>query len=420
MQSSIASDITIIGYQDWCHAEEHGVNHRDLHFAVELASLPEVRRVLYVSRPVSLAEQIFRRKRWKSKTGVLIDSGFGYRLYRIPGSKGLHVLSTWVPDLILPILLGRLWWNLAFRKKSILSRIAAARRKLRLSEDFLMLFTPFAISAIDTVPHTTLAFDVIDNFAKHLQLRERERRFCAEAYRRIDEKAGVIVCVSSECLDLFRNRAATLLVRNGVDKSWLTLAPPKPHDLTMFKGKVVGFGGTFTRKFNGKFLAEVADLLPEVDFVLMGKTLDPDFLSPFKGTRNVHYIGFREFEILPHYYYHFDAGIILYHREMEHDGDPLKLYEYLSLGTPVVSLSAKWALERFKGVLMLADTPGEFAAMLEKVLAGDRQEWRPICKRSILEEDFWENKAKIVHDAMYRKAAELHEMASALPGEKVG
>jgi glycosyltransferase involved in cell wall biosynthesis len=405
MNGSQIDSLTIIGYQDWCYAEDNGLNHRDLHFATCLANMPEIKSVLFVSRPVSLAEQILRKKRWKSSAGELIDSGFGYRLYKLPGYRSLYVVSTWVPDLFSPLILGRRWWNRSFKKKRILKAISAAKRKLRMSDDALMLCTPFAVSVIDNVPHKVLAFDVIDNFAKHLQLREAERRFCAKAYERIDRAADVITCVSGEAAQVFSNEDAKLIVRNGVDDSWMSMAPRKPEELARLKGRIAGFGGTFTKKFNGGFLAQVARLLPEVDFVLMGKALDEDFLLPFRGLANLHYIGSRNFDELPAFYYHFDAGLILYHREKEHDGDPLKLYEYLSLGTPVVSLSARWALERFEGVLLLADTPELFAQAIRTALDSDRQAWRSKCRGAIRDEDFWENKSRLIWKRILSKAA---------------
>jgi hypothetical protein len=294
-------DLTIIGYQDWCYAEDHGLNHRDLHLTVELAKHPHVRRVLFVSRPVSLAEQIFRGKRWKSKSANIIDSGFGFRLYEIDASRKLYVLSTWVPDLISPILLGRLWWNRVFRKKRILRQIALSKKRLEITDGILMLCTPFAVSVIEKIPYKFLIFDVIDNFAKHLQLRESERRFCARAYTEIDAKANLITCVSTESTLIFKNETSKVMIRNGVDKSWMTMTPPKPPELAKFKNRIVGFGGTFTKKFNGNFLSDVARIMPDVEFVLMGKVLDHEFQKPFSALKNVHYIGFRDFLALPAY-----------------------------------------------------------------------------------------------------------------------
>jgi teichuronic acid biosynthesis glycosyltransferase TuaH len=404
MQENSVQDITIVGYQDWCYAEDSGVNHRDLHLATEIAKLDGNVRVLYISRPVSLAEQILRRKRWKCRNGELIDQGFGYRLYKIPGYGSFYVLSTWVPDLFGPILLGRKWWNSVFRKKRIVACIARARARLGFRNDALLLFTPFAISAIDTIVHRIFGFDVIDNFEKHRLLSLEERRFCGKAYRIIDDRAHVKLGVTQESLGIFRKREGAVVVRNGVHRAWLSMNPPEPPDLARFRGKIVGFGGSISKKFNGAFLAGVAKRMPDVDFVLLGKVLDKDFFAPFKGLGNVHYLGFRNFNELPAYYFHFDAGLILYRQELEHDGDPLKLYEYLSLGTPVATLSAEWMQDRFRDVVAVSDSAEEFADKLRAVLAIDRSAWRPICRKAIREEDLWDSKAKEITFALSQAA----------------
>lgn len=398
-------DIVIIGYRDWCYAEEQGVNVRDLHFAVELAKSGNVHKVLFVNRPVTLVEQVFRGKRWKLRTGEIIEAGFGYRLCKIFGDSELYVLCTWVPDFLSPLLLGRVWWNSAFRKPRIKSLIARAKRTLGMRDDVMILCTPFGISATESVGFRHLIFDVIDNFAMHLRMRASERRFCESAYRSIGKKADTITCVSALSMKLFPESKNMVLVRNGVDRKWLDLNPPKPREFESMKGRVVGFGGNITRKFAVGFLAKVASLLPEVNFVLIGNVLDRGVLSGFNGIGNIHHLGFRNFSRLPAYYYHMDAGMILYQAEKAHDEDPLKLYEYLSLGTPAISLPAKWVQPRFDGVLFTAETPELFAAALEGILRGNRQDWRSKCRQAIFEDDFWDSKAEAIIESIDVKQA---------------
>jgi glycosyltransferase involved in cell wall biosynthesis len=398
-------DFVIVGYRDWCYAEDQGINVRDLHFAVEFANSGKAGKVLFINRPVTLLEQIFRLKRWKLRTGELVDSGFGYRLYRIPSAGELYVLCTWVPDLISPLVLGRSWWNRAFRKGRIKRIVADAKRRLGIGDGILALCTPFATSAIDAIGHGFLIFDVIDNFAKHLRMRAAERRFCAAAYREIEKRADLITCVSAESTKVFPAAKRLLLVRNGVDRGWMRLIPPKPPEYASMRGKIVGFGGNITKKFACGFLVSLARSLPDVNFVLIGHILDAGILAGFDGIRNIHYLGFRDFAALPAYYYHLDAGMILYQAEKAHDGDPLKLYEYLSLGTPVITLPAKWLQNRFDGVLFVADSPDAFKASLETIAARGREEWRGKCRMTLLEEDFWDKKAEAIIDNVIKEPA---------------
>lgn len=400
MVATKAADFTVIGYRDWCYAEDHGINVRDLHFAAEIAKSGRVRKVLFVNRPVTLIEQALRFKRWKLREGELIDSGFGYRLYRVSKDRELYVLCTWVPDLISPLILGRVWWNSAFRKKRIKDFIVRARRKLGMGDDVMMLCTPFGISAIDHIDHRKLVFDVIDNFAMHLRMRISERAFCETAYRKIDEKADVITCVSGESMKAFPNSKGRILLRNGVDRAWLTLKPAKPAEYASFKGRIIGFGGNITRKFNTRFLAELAGKMPDVDFVLIGNVLDSDVLDEFSGIGNIHHLGFRDYSRLPAYYYHLDAGMILYQADKSHDEDPLKLYEYLSLGTPAITLPAKWIQARFNEVLFTAATTDFFVEAFRKIRCQDRESWRRKCRGAIFEQDFWDSKAETIIDSV--------------------
>jgi glycosyltransferase involved in cell wall biosynthesis len=383
----------VVGYRDWIHAEDVGLNGGDLHIATELTKQPQVRKVLFVNRPVSIAEQSVRKKRWKCRKGELVDSGFGYRLFKIPEYQNFYVLNLWVADIISPLIKKRLWWDLVFLRQSIINRIAYIKKKLEIRDDVLYLFTPFAVSTLKNIPHNILAFDVIDNITKHVQYSNQEKQFCKQAYKTISQRANVITCVSSEIKDLFRESSAyTLVRRNGVDREWLEMNPEKPEEFSQIKGKIVGFGGHFSEKFNSPFLVDLAQKMPDITFVLLGKIYNKAILKPFDNINNIRYLGFRTFAELPSYYYHFDAAFILYRPEKENDGDPLKLYEYLSLGTPVVSLPSK-GVDRFPDVVMVRNTVKSFEKALRDILDSDRLYWRERCRAALSEEDFWDRKA---------------------------
>jgi glycosyltransferase involved in cell wall biosynthesis len=199
--------------------------------------------------------------------------------------------------------------------------------------------------------------------------------------------------VSPASKELFRGASGYPLVRyNGVPRAWLGMNPEKPAELSEINGKIVGFGGHFSEKFDGPFLIKLAQQMPDITFVLLGKVYDKGVLDQFKEINNIRYLGFRKFSQLPAYYYHFDAAFILYIPEKENDGDPLKLYEYLSLGTPVVSLPSR-GVDRFPEVVMVRNTVTSFEKALRDILDSDRLSWRKRCRAALSEEDFWDRKA---------------------------
>lgn len=390
-------DITLVGYRDWIHAETAGVNVRDLHIAAHLANQPGIGKVLFINRPVSLAELIVRRKRWRTVSGEVLYSKYNCQLSHMKEYGNLYVLSQFVPDIVSPLVNKRLWWNSVFRRKSVVDNIKLAKKQLAMDDDVLYLFSPLAISTIDTIPHKFFVHDVIDNFAKHNRFRHREREFVLQAYKLIGAKANLVTCVSDKASEIFKDMPAkTIVVRNGVDKAWLEMEPKKPAEFKDMEGKIVGFGGYITDKLDTEFLLELADFLPQINFVIIGDAYDKEVLKSLRDKSNIHLIGFRQFKKIPSYYYNFDVALILYKQGKGHDGDPLKVYEYLSLGTPVVSLPLDMGGREFNGMVKVESDVRAFSDELLKFLNKDRDELRVTCRSALLENDFWHEKARMI------------------------
>jgi glycosyltransferase involved in cell wall biosynthesis len=120
-----------------------------------------------------------------------------------------------------------------------------------------------------------------------------------------------------------------------------------------------------------QLLRALAEAHPEWSIVLIGKVGEGDpstSLEPLRGLANVHLLGPKAYETLPAYLKGFDTAILpnainAYTRGMF----PMKFFEYLAAGCPVVS-TALPALRGYAGVASLADTHAEFIAAVERSL----------------------------------------------------
>ncbi len=81
-------------------------------------------------------------------------------------------------------------------------------------------------------------------------------------------------------------------------------------------------------------------------------------------------LGRRPFESLPAYCAGFDAALMPFVRsKMTRNVNPIKMYEYLAAGLPVVSTSLPEA-KRFIGPIRFGDTPDQFVAACDAALEG--------------------------------------------------
>jgi hypothetical protein len=83
---------------------------------------------------------------------------------------------------------------------------------------------------------------------------------------------------------------------------------------------------------------------------------------------NVHLPGRRPYEEMPSYLYHFDVCIIPFKKnKVTEAADPVKLYEFLSSGKPIVARDLN-EIRQYEDLLYLFDTEEGFVQSIEKAL----------------------------------------------------
>ena len=100
----------------------------------------------------------------------------------------------------------------------------------------------------------------------------------------------------------------------------------------------------------------------------MGLTNCPEKIQDLVAQcANVHYLGEKRYEELPRYLANFDAAVIPFLvNEITHAVSPLKLFEYMAGGKPVVSTGI-FECRKYEGVL-IAENEAEFAGRLDEAI----------------------------------------------------
>jgi GT2 family glycosyltransferase/glycosyltransferase involved in cell wall biosynthesis len=160
----------------------------------------------------------------------------------------------------------------------------------------------------------------------------------------------------------------SVLARNGVDPKFY-LGRYVPNSLIGATTKpIVGYFGAIADWFDVELVAEAARLRPQYDFVLLGGVFDAD-VSSLEQLPNVHMLGQQPYETMPEYLYHFDACVIPFKiNSITEATDPVKVYEYLMSGKPVVS-TALPELEPYREYVYIANGPEDFCRRLDAALA---------------------------------------------------
>ncbi len=143
---------------------------------------------------------------------------------------------------------------------------------------------------------------------------------------------------------------------------------PQPKEYKRFPKPIVVYVGAIEEWFNFKWLRRAAERLNKVSFVLIGSTRAA---GEFAALSNVHFLGPRPYSEIPAYLKHAQVGIIPFdlegHSDLVNSIHPLKLYEYMACGLPVVA-TAWGELEHLKSPAILARTEGQFIQGLQKAI----------------------------------------------------
>lgn len=162
-----------------------------------------------------------------------------------------------------------------------------------------------------------------------------------EAYRRLVEQRTTVVAVSRVLLDRIdpTGQCRGYVAPNGVDAGEWRELPPAPPWLQRLPRPLLLYLGGLDERLDVDVLDEVAKQCPNASILLAGPLLDPPHLEALLANPNVHHRLLRSRREVVAVAGHADA-CLLAHRttRLTQAMSPLKLYEYLASGSPVVSV----------------------------------------------------------------------------------
>jgi glycosyltransferase involved in cell wall biosynthesis len=232
----------------------------------------------------------------------------------------------------------------------------------------------FWLDAIDYGKSVLRVTDYSPHFAKYTPAaRELEE----EMARRVD----LVVYPSPELKEYVAGLGPkrSLYLPNGVELEHFHAAQPMPPEYRDVDGPIAVYVGVILEWFHFAWLREAARRLPHLTFVLIG----PDRLAraELSGLANVRLLGCRDYQAMPAYLQHADIGLMPFNRDCQpatvESLNPLKLYQYLASGLPVVS--SEWtALRQLSAPVRMCRSGQEFVATLAGTVAdpGDAAVYR--------------------------------------------
>ena len=220
------------------------------------------------------------------------------------------------------------------------------------------------------------------------------------------ENVFVVVTADEIKKDVYSKRGDEKLVFscNGVDYEHFNKLDPnfefdKKFTEIINEGKpIIGYYGALASWFDYEMIIELANKRPNYNIVLLGIKYDDSFdKSNLNKYSNIHFLGSKNYDVLPNYAKKFDVCTIPFLiNDITQATSPLKLFEYMALGKPIVT-TAMNECKKYKSV-MIANNKNEFVELIDKSIqlsTEQNKDYFNLLNKEALE-NTWEEKAKAI------------------------
>jgi len=296
----------------------------------------------------------------------------------VGGLRGVRRIATriWVlSPLVIP------WFSSAVTIRAsrwvFANTLRRGMRKLGFDNPILWVYNPYAIHFIEQIPRSLLIYHCVDDLsivpgAQTVALREAERLLL--------EKADLVFATSPALFEHCKtSNPFTYYQPNVADYSHFHQAAEEscqvaPLMLQFPKPRIVFVGNLAPHKVDFDLIGFICRTRPDWSVVLIGpkwEGMPTETLRLFQTLSNLHFVGYIRYENLPSYLKAADVLILPYlvDRGME-TVFPLKFFEFLATGKPVVSTSLP-ALQAFAEIIPMTSSPEAFLQAIDESLGGE-------------------------------------------------
>ena len=276
-------------------------------------------------------------------------------------------------------------------------------KRIGFKRPILWIYFPNSVLLIGKMREMLSIYYCIDDFPSEINS-ERRRRTMEFLENSILQRADIVfVCSKGLYERRVKVREDMNFLLNGVDFDSFNRKEREavPTEISNIGRPRIGFLGTLDSRLDIGLISFIASEKPNWQIILIGKVL---LLRKDRYTLNahpnIHMLGFRKHQLVPRYIQMMDVCIIPYKtRGFNRSVFPIKTFEYLAAGKPVVSTFLP-ELYDFRETIKLSGNQTDFIRNIEFYLkdsSGTSQ------RRKVASEHSWSNKIDILSELIYSR-----------------
>jgi glycosyltransferase involved in cell wall biosynthesis len=279
-------------------------------------------------------------------------------------------------------------------------------RNLGFEKPLLWIYTPSSAPLLERVPHSGVIYECVDEF------RAAKGFIRSSVIGEMEEALlkKVDLCIVTQ-ETLFPRRSAlcanTFVVPNGADTDLFsriaTDSSASPQIMDRIPNPRLGFVGHIQYWVDLKLIRYLANRRPSWNFVLIGPVHPMADRSQIHGVPNIHLLGRQPQSEVPRLLKSVDICLNVYKADdVASHASPLKLYEYLAAGKPIVSTDMPEA-RKFQEFVSVAGSYEQFLEKCDQMLDNLPEPETVIQKRiQIAAQHSWERRFAEVNALLER------------------
>lgn len=381
-------------YKDW----QNGVYNRQLEILNQMRKRPDLGPILFVDMTPWQWRQAVKFK-WqmsiKGSSDVAAFKNFGRRLQKIDDK--LFILSS----------IHRIG---AGDYRKLLNDINEAEKAIGIQEPIVWSYVPITADLVSSLPRRLCVFDAVDNWLEHPSYKIYKHAI-AGGYQKFSEISDLIFTVNPVNQKLFPSRSDVKYIANGVDLARYESAHQIPNDIKDLPRPLLGYIGSIQNRLNVGIIKQLAADFRNGSLVLIGPLMaglplitsswyryKRSELNDLKKIENIHFLGRKSRVQAPAYIQNFDVCLLPFkNTSFSSSTEPMKVYEYLAAGKPVVTTTSQEFGQRAQYLYQATD-PAGFSQSVSKALKEDNEDLQKQRKLSVADCDWSKRLEEMMQD----------------------
>ncbi len=245
-------------------------------------------------------------------------------------------------------------------------------KKHKFEEVILWCYSPSSCDIVEKIPYKSLVYDCIDRHSGYAGFVNPTVVDSME--EDLAKKASIVFTTAvglQKTLEDYNNKC--YMIPNGCAYELFSSVHSKtfetPEKLKKAKGKIYGFIGMLQECIAYDYIEELAKACPNDTIVFVGKTLPGVNLEHLEKYDNIIFCGLVPQIELPAYISMFDVCLNTFSEgKLSKDVSPLKFYEYLATGKPIVSTKEPSQVMDFASCIYIAQDKESFVSKCKEAI----------------------------------------------------